>query len=689
MKKQAILRSVLENISRNAIPDDASVMPAVQKSVKMNPRTRHILPLRKFSTAVVVAIVVVLFLATVGYAAYRLFWDPGLQGVKDAGLGAKVNTTAQSTLLPEITTVPDATKPALMVGLTQTYGAAQVTLDWVSLNPTRLIFGFTATGLAQDESIGMPQITFSGTEAKQPRGASLILEGSEPVTGEYISYQVINDVPVEGSVGLGIVLPLMQKQGTTEQELVTFNFEVKEVPVNSGQPVSYQQTYKSAVNSLDMRLEWVRMTEDQTSLQICYDLPSDGQDWHPMLASVQYGDRFDHLRGEAVLAENIIPVSADHSQKCENMQFPLGTGGDARVLKFSVANLTGGGDTRNGPWEFYDMLPEALNLAEAAATPTLSAMDIKTIGDLTAVLQWAYADSHRVALLVHFDGWKQEYGIGQLSVEDDNGVVINTGYGVGAQGDDPSTILITIYQNNTTLISGENISLHIDLPVMVFAPQEPDLPLATFHFDLDLPVYQARTEEPELSIMANGLEMRLVRASITPSYTEIVLCYQKPTHGDWSDWMTGQNATIQIGENNSGLDSYGMLSDSDYGGYVGKGTPPADLPLMDNGRCVKLGFPIGDLATTGPIRVKLTVPALEKSMPEVIPDDQLLPAVEKLKAQGIEIKLYTFSSGGGGGGGWEFTSKPAGMSDQEAYQKFIEALGYVQAGPWVFEFVIP
>lgn len=689
MKSNTIMHSVLENIARKAIPDNASILPVVQKSVKMNPRTHRIVPLGRVGTAVIIAIAVVLFLATVGYAAYRLFWDPGLQGVKDAGLGADVNKTAQSTLLPEVTPIAGASKPAMMVGITQTHEETKVTLDWVSLNPSRLVFGFTASGLAEDEIFGMPQVTFSGTETKQLRGASLILNGSEPINGEYISYQVINDVPVDGRVRLEIVLPLMQKQGTNERGLVTFNFEVKDVPVNSDQPLSYQQTYGSAVNSLEMRLEWVRITEDETSLRACYDLPTAGQDWRPMLASIQYGDRFDHLRGEAVLAQAVNPAVADNSQRCADMQFPLGSGGDAKVLKFSVANLTNGGETRSGPWEFYDLLPEALSQPAAETTPTLSALDIQKIGDLTAVLQWAYADSHRIALLIHFEGWQEDYGVSQIRVTDDSGAGINTSYGAGSPADDPNSVLLTLYLADDTLTKSENVKFHLDVPVAIFAPQTPDKIIASFRFDLDLPVYKAKEIQPDQTITANGLEMRLVKASTTPSYTELTLCYQKPTHGDWSDWMIGQNTALQIGENSSALDSYGVLSDSDYGGYAGKGTPPADLPLMENGRCVKLGFPIGDLAQPGPVTAKLTIPALEKSMPEVIPDDQLSPAVEKLKAQGIEVKLYTFSSGGGGGGGWEFTSKPAGMTDQEAYQKFLEALGYGREGPWIFEVVIP
>jgi hypothetical protein len=44
----------------------------------------------------------------------------------------------------------------------------------------------------------------------------------------------------------------------------------------------------------------------------------------------------------------------------------------------------------------------------------------------------------------------------------------------------------------------------------------------------------------------------------------------------------------------------------------------------------------------------------------------------------------TFTGDGGGGGGPMFKKLPDGMTEQQAYRRFIEALGYVHEGPWVF-----
>jgi hypothetical protein len=78
---------------------------------------------------------------------------------------------------------------------------------------------------------------------------------------------------------------------------------------------------------------------------------------------------------------------------------------------------------------------------------------------------------------------------------------------------------------------------------------------------------------------------------------------------------------------------------------------------------------------------------LEISPPEVIPDAEIKAAQEKLQAQGIELD-YSFSqsSGGGGGSGPVFKTLPAGVTQEEAYRRYMEALGYIYPGPWVFTF---
>jgi len=325
-------------------------------------------------------------------------------------------------------------------------------------------------------------------------------------------------------------------------------------------------------------------------------------------------------------------------------------------------------------------------LASATATPE-SALSTETIGDLTATLKWAYADANRVAMLVHFDGYRVGVGVGEIVVKDDAGANIMAGMGWGSTAEDPSTFLLTIQFENPAYANAKQINLHIDLPM--FAPEQQDKPLATFHFDLSLPVYQAKIYKLDQVVTASGLEMHLLKANITPSFTNLTLCYQKPPQGDNNDWFLGQGTELQVGENKAALQLMRMLYDSDYGGYVGKDTPPADLPTIAKGRCILAGFPVGNLGDPAVRAMTLTVPGLEKSMPEVVPDDQLQAALARLKAEGIEMSVTTSSGSGGGGGGYTFTAKPAGMSDDEAYRKYLEALGNVYPGPWVITAQLP
>jgi hypothetical protein len=136
-------------------------------------------------------------------------------------------------------------------------------------------------------------------------------------------------------------------------------------------------------------------------------------------------------------------------------------------------------------------------------------------------------------------------------------------------------------------------------------------------------------------------------------------------------------------------DSYRLLYDAFYGGYQGLPPAPTDMPQPETGRCISLDFQLGHANIPG--TMTLTIPALELSVPEVIPEDQIQMAQDMLRAQAIEVSYTTFSAaGGGGGGGPIFTKKPGGMTDEQAYQKLMDALGYNYPGPWVFEIqVVP
>jgi hypothetical protein len=172
--------------------------------------------------------------------------------------------------------------------------------------------------------------------------------------------------------------------------------------------------------------------------------------------------------------------------------------------------------------------------------------------------------------------------------------------------------------------------------------------------------------------------MLLQRIKITPSYTQIYLCFQKPSSADWTP---GYTASLQVGADKANIGAYALIFDPDIGGSL-KNPEPDWAPSIKTDRCVKLGFPVGHHSQ--PENITLTISELEQPMADVIPNEQLQAARQKLLAQGIDMDLVTSSGNGGGGGGLVIHQKPAGMTDDQVMQLFYEAMGYYHPGPWTF-----
>ena len=165
---------------------------------------------------------------------------------------------------------------------------------------------------------------------------------------------------------------------------------------------------------------------------------------------------------------------------------------------------------------------------------------------------------------------------------------------------------------------------------------------------------------------------------MTPSYTQVYLCFQKPSS---ADWIAGQTTSLKVGDDSATQYAYSLLFDPDFG------VPTQDgwSSPVQTGRCVKIGFPVGH--HNQPETMTLTIPELEQSIPEDIPDDQLQATRQELLAQGIAMD-WVISSGYGGGGLPVITEKPDGMTDEEVIRRFYELLGYYYPGPWSFVVLI-
>jgi len=305
--------------------------------------------------------------------------------------------------------------------------------------------------------------------------------------------------------------------------------------------------------------------------------------------------------------------------------------------------------------------------------PPLSRLDLpsQTQNGITATLESYYADVNRLFFVIRVKG-AESPTIDRLSVKDENGREINLGEGAFPSETDPSLFYADIPPSPT--LKQERLNGQISFTVL---SSDEGTTSARFAFGFDIPVHPLKIYNIKHTVQVNDIDMLLDRLVITPASTQAYFCYVKPTQ---ADWMVGGGTNLIINGKSTNIQTYELLYDSEYGD-LGKGGDPEWTPPIQNGRCVKVGFAVGD---ADPKSLTLTIPMLEQSIPEVIPEDELAAAREKLLPQGIDIDWEVVSFAGGGGSGPVYNKIPDGMSELEAYNKFLETLGYFHEGPWVF-----
>lgn len=356
---------------------------------------------------------------------------------------------------------------------------------------------------------------------------------------------------------------------------------------------------------------------------------------------------------------------------------------------------------------------EAEPTTGAAVISSAAPVGSQTINGVTLTIDWFLADARRVSFGYTIEGLPdvpdatnlfgqvqlvERSGTGELGwggdaavnrVPDSPGTLVGSWSSVFAKpftqprgqfvldialGDDSPD-----YNTNFTIASFPIPADATAYPPNVFPPKLPERKIADFNFEFETEVYPLLTLAPAQTVTANNIEMRLEKLEITASFTTATLCYSKPSSKDW----TMGRSTLQTVEREENNNAYSLIFDSEYGKYVGDTPLSEDALQMPSGRCVQVEFLLGH--SNQPGTVTLTVPMLEQSIPEAIPDDELAAAREKLLPQGIDIGWEVVSSpGGGGGSGPVYNKLPEGMTMQEAYQLFIEALGYIYPGPWEF-----
>jgi hypothetical protein len=158
--------------------------------------------------------------------------------------------------------------------------------------------------------------------------------------------------------------------------------------------------------------------------------------------------------------------------------------------------------------------------------------------------------------------------------------------------------------------------------------------------------------------------MTLKDLRMTPSYVEASICFQMPSAVDWGLGAS----TVTVGGKDYPFSGGGLMH----------GTKKQDFALTDPQRCSTIGFDIAaDLSASS---LTLTVPRLMASIPEVVPQERVDLANQRLAEEGIEFKYVVIDHGVN----IEIVKRPEGKTDEEIYPKIWDALADQYEGSWVF-----
>jgi len=272
-----------------------------------------------------------------------------------------------------------------------------------------------------------------------------------------------------------------------------------------------------------------------------------------------------------------------------------------------------------------------------------------TVNGYTAKIESYYVDTSHVIFQVRITGGEIAFGdeyfyarVESPDLYDENGNMINATGGWGPAVDPAlyhfEFVPVTLFKGNR--LKGQFAFDIADAPDYIQT-------LAQFRFDFDLPIYPEARSFPKQVVAANGLEMLLDSITITPIFTQVYLCFPPPSY---APWHIGSWTALQLGEQQASLHSSRLLFGSDLGGDRRAGSEPYWVPPTKNGRCMKIGFPIG---SSNPSSLTLTVPELEKEDPNILMTNQL-------------------------------SLDYPGLSPKEAYHTYLEEHGNTYKGPWIF-----
>ena len=305
--------------------------------------------------------------------------------------------------------------------------------------------------------------------------------------------------------------------------------------------------------------------------------------------------------------------------------------------------------------------------------PPLTKLDVppQTVNGITATIEGAYADPSRVVFIIRLSSELGTYWTPETFLALANGQQIGVySYGLMPIPKEPLkylAIFTPVDWLNESQLDGQ-------LSAAFTSPTD-STQIFKFIFEFELPIHPFVTFNPEQTISVNGVEIFVDRVLVAPADTYFYLCYPNRSDENWI--LTGENITLYINRQVSNPNMPRVwLFDSTIveGEQFGE---PGWTPPNEESRCEKIGFPIGD---ANPVFLILTLPGLEDAMTTDVPEHKLSAAYEKLLAQGIDMTWYSKERGTFP----EYKTLPTDMTEKEAYRQFLEALGYVRKGPWVF-----
>jgi hypothetical protein len=366
--------------------------------------------------------------------------------------------------------------------------------------------------------------------------------------------------------------------------------------------------------------------------------------------------------------------------------------------------------------QFWDRTFEALDEAHLV-THIDESVNVRGVN---VTLEWAYADANRITVAYSYNYDRQavpvpEEGIyPQVVLTTTDGTIIppselvGGGGGGGGSADGPVS-LSGVNNFDASVITGspETLDLTMSMEFLPASQRMPDSPVGgsgggggggggggqpqdpvatpnlptsipvedfepfTVTFDFTVPFIPMRVVEPQETVTQNDLSITLNRVSVTPSLTQLDLCYQVPD----SALMWLPLITINIGEETFAVNARPVEEFED--GQVCQ-THVLDVPYLPG---------------QDPSSWTITIDGLRSSFPATLENAER--AAEALREMGYQVDLYPAETYDGSQTfyiGFAITNTETQVDPMQLnrdVQLVMAELGQLVEGPWIFNVTIP